>query len=75
MEILKKIATGILDLLPDDPFTPAFKYLEEGHEWWGYVNYFIPIDAMITIASAWAVCMASYFAWNIITKWIEKAVK
>lgn len=75
MEIIKKIATGILDFLPDNPFTTAFDELQSGLSWWGYVNYFVPVKAILAIASGWALCMASYYAWNIVSKWIEKAVK
>lgn len=74
MEIIKKIITGILNILPDNPFTDALDEISDGAAWWGYVNYFVPVKAILAFASGWALSMVAYYAWGFIYKWIEKVV-
>ena len=60
-------ADFVCDLLPDSPFrllsyTPIEPYLSA-------LNYFIPIDFMLSTLSAWCVCIVSYYSYKSVLRW------
>lgn len=79
MEIIKSIWNGIVDvvddivnvivlLLPDSPFAnvdiPA-----EVVEIFGYVNYFVPVAAMLAIGTSWLAAIGVYYLYQTILRW------
>lgn len=46
-------------ILPQSPFL-AFLHAEEVNEYLAAINYFVPIDAFITIGSAWLVAVVPW---------------
>lgn len=77
MDFLDKIGMGIsevfnklLDVLPKSPIL----YLESNPEIrkiLSYVNYFIPISTMISIAETWLITIAAYYVYQLILRWIK----
>lgn len=77
MELLEKLgetASGLMekliDLLPKSPIV----YLTANptvREYLGYINWFIPIYSMITLLEGWIVCIASYYVFQWILRWIK----
>lgn len=51
-------------ILPQSPFL-AYIGWTELHDYLGYINYFLPIDAIIVISDAWLLCIVPWiFAQN-----------
>lgn len=77
MDFFDKIGMGIsevfnklLDVLPKSPIL----YLESNPEIrkiLSYVNYFIPISTMISIAETWLITIAAYYVYQLILRWIK----
>ena len=66
---------SLLELLPDNPFDTAVETIAStGSEWWKYVNYFVPVGTILTIATGWAGCMVTYLAWKKVTNVFNKVV-
>lgn len=66
---INSILSWICYVLPDSPFkmlemTPIKDYL-------GYINYFVPIDFMLSTLSAWGVAILVYYGYQIIMRWIK----
>lgn len=69
---LSYILSFIVVLLPDSPFTlldytPIRDILP-------YINYFIPLDFMLSTLTAWGVAITIYYAYHIVLRW-AKAVQ
>ena len=70
---LNKALVVVLQLLPKSPFV----YLEANPtvtKWLGYVNYFIPIDFMVSVGSTWLVAVGIYYVVSVILR-LVKAVE
>ena len=66
---LRNILSWIVNLLPDSPFrlidmTPLHDYLP-------YINYFVPLDFIINSLAAWGACIAVYYCYHIILRWVK----
>lgn len=72
MGAIKNVIIGMLNLLPDDPFSSTITQLQQGAQWWGYVAYFVPINAILALASGWAMTMGAYYAADFVTDVIKK---
>ena len=63
-------ADFVCNLLPDSPFrllsfTPIEPYLSA-------LNYFIPIDFMLSTLSAWCICITVYYTYKSILRWAKQ---
>ena len=77
MELLDKLGMGIsdifnklIDALPKSPIT----YLEanpEINKFLSYANYFIPINAMVSLSEVWLIVIAAYYVYQLILRWIK----
>lgn len=63
-------------ILPESPFL-AFIQAEEINDYLAYINYFVPVDAFITIGSAWllavvpwVVCQFAISGIKLLGEWI-----
>lgn len=73
VDFVEQIANAIIMLLPDSPF----KDLEipaEVRQIFGYVNYFVPIAAMLSIGTAWLTAIGIYYLYQTILRW-SKTIK
>lgn len=79
MEIIKSIWNGIVDvvddivnaivlLLPDSPFADV-DIPAEVVEIFGYVNYFVPVAAMLAIGTSWLAAIGVYYLYQTILRW------
>lgn len=68
-EFLISIVATLISFLPDSPF--QFSAEAEFRQFFGYLNYFIPIGAMLNVFSAWLVCVASYYVSSLILRWVK----
>lgn len=67
------IVNFVLLLLPDSPFA-TFEFPPEVQEILGYVNYFVPIQAMVNIALAWTGAIGVFYIYQAILRW-AKAIR
>lgn len=81
MEIVKKIWNGIADgleqilsvillLLPDSPFADI-EIPPDVIRILGYVNYFVPIGAMLAIGTGWLAAIGIYYLYQTILRWAK----
>lgn len=73
INLLIMLATGIIvfivNILPTSPFTDLT--LDIPSQYMGYLNYFMPVNLMIPVLTAWAGMFAAYK----FIKWIMHLVR
>ncbi len=73
MDLINKGLMAVLGFLPDSPFKILDDMTATGQiaEWLGYVNWFIPIYSFIGILEAWLACVAIYYVYQIVLRWLK----
>lgn len=66
--IADTIINAVLLLLPDSPFADI-ELPAEVQEILGYVNYFVPFQAMVNIAIAWTGAIGIFYIYQAILRW------
>lgn len=69
-DIANKILNAVLLLLPDSPFADVV-IPAEVQKILGYVNFFVPIRAMLIIAGSWISAIGIYYLYQIILRRIK----
>lgn len=69
-EILDKLLSVILSLLPLSPFADAIDSLTQ-LPYLAYLNYFVPINTFIKIGEAWLTAIALFYLYSVIARWIK----
>lgn len=67
---LKTILGYIFFFLPDDPFMPIIQSMAGG-EWLSALNWVIPIGTMVGIGGGWLLCVAGYYTYQVILRWVK----
>lgn len=70
VDVVNNIVSAVLFLLPDSPFA-NIEIPEEVTQILGYVNYFVPIGAMLAIAAAWLSAIVIYYLVQTILRWAK----
>lgn len=72
-DALVSLALQVINLFPASPLQPLIAQLANSglSDWLGYVNWFIPVGTMLGILSAWLTCIAAYYVYQIILRWIR----
>ena len=70
---LVSLGLQVIQLFPESPLHPLIQSLENSAvvDWLGYVNYFVPVAQMLGILSVWLTCVAAYYVYQIIMRWIR----
>lgn len=72
-DILSGGVKAILSFLPDSPF----KVLDQMNassqiaQLLGIVNWFVPIYSFVGILEGWLVCIAVYYVYQIVLRWLN----
>lgn len=69
-EILDEILSAVLILLPDSPFA-NIQIPYEVRQLLGYVNYFVPVSAMLAIGAGWLSAIGIYYLYQTILRWAK----
>lgn len=69
-DVIEEILSAVLLLLPDSPFK-SFTVPDEVKQLLGYVNYFVPVAAMLSIATAWLGAIGIYYLCQTILRWTK----
>lgn len=67
--LLKGIAVWVVNCLPNSPFSlldfgPVKEYL-------GYINYFVPVDFILSVTETWLTAVAVYYIYQAYLRWIK----
>lgn len=73
MDVTNDILNAILFMLPSSPFANV-EIPQEVYQILGYVNYFIPIRAMLAIGSSWLAAIGVYYLLQVGLRYV-KAIK
>jgi hypothetical protein len=77
LSILLAILTFLLDIvsiiLPASPFSPVINglFTSGAAQWFGWLNWFIPIPEFIVIFLAWLTCYGIYLGISYLVRWIK----
>jgi hypothetical protein len=63
------IGDGLVWLLPTSPFTGLQNSLDS--DILGYINYFIPIDQMLSVGAAWLLAIGVYYLFQVVLRWAK----
>lgn len=69
-EILDKFLASVLSVLPLSPFAPYIDQLA-ALPFLGYLNWFIPVGALLKIGTAWLTAIGLYYLYSVIMRWIK----
>ena len=69
-DILNDILAAVLYLLPNSPFATV-QIPNEVRQILGYVNYFVPIGAMLIIGTSWLSAIGIYYLYQTILRWAK----
>lgn len=72
-ELIADGLKGILGFFPPSPFAALTEMAAEGQiaEWLGYLNWFVPVGSFVAILELWLTCIAVYYVWQIILRWVK----
>lgn len=70
---LVTLALNIINVFPASPIQPLIASLRSSAvaELLGFVNWFVPIGTMLGILSGWLACVAAYYVYQILLRWIR----
>ena len=70
---LVTLALNIISVFPASPIQPLLASLRSSavSELLGFVNWFVPIGTMLGILSGWLACVAAYYVYQILLRWIR----
>lgn len=70
---LVSVALNIINLFPASPLQPLIQSLHGSavEDVLSYVNWFVPIGTMISVLTGWLACIAAYYVYQIILRWIK----
>lgn len=70
--LLTDFGSQIVSMLPSSPFHPYIvEFARISKDSLGFLNWFIPIGKFVEIGLAWLVCIALYYGYSIIMRWIK----
>lgn len=70
MDVTNDILNTILFMLPSSPFANV-EIPQEVYKILGYVNYFIPIRAMLAIGASWLAAIGIYYIYQVVLRYVK----
>lgn len=70
---LVSLGLRIINFFPASPIQPLLATMSDPDiaAILGYVNWFVPIGRMLGVLSVWLTCIAAYYVYQIILRWIK----
>jgi len=62
--------SALFSILPDSPFA-ALSKVDGVDEILGIINFFIPINYMISVLQLWLIAVAGYYIWQLALRWAK----
>lgn len=71
-DTLVDLAISIINIFPTSPFVVLDELSNtEIYEWIQMLNWFVPISSFVAILEAWLSCVAVYYVYQIVLRWIK----
>lgn len=71
-DALVSFAVSVVELFPASPFGVLDEIgNSQVYDWLRMVNWFIPIGTFVSILEAWLTCVAVYYVYQIVLRWIK----
>ncbi len=71
-DALVSFAVGVVELFPASPFVILDEMANsEFYEWLQMMNWFIPVNSFVAILEAWLSCVAVYYVYQVILRWVK----
>ena len=67
--LLTDTISWLVDLLPDSPFKAIEMSVFDSYLF--YINYFVPIDFMISTFLLWLTAISTYYIYSVVLRWIK----
>ena len=61
---------AIVRVLPHSPFADMIQQFSE-IPFLGYLNWFIPVRAMLTVMLIWLTAVAAFYLYSVIARWVK----
>lgn len=68
--LFQNFGNNIQQFLPTSPFKPFLEWFR-GLEMWGYLNYFIPVGAILQVLLLWTGAISIFYVYQIILRWLK----
>lgn len=70
---LVSLGLRIISIFPASPMQPLIASLRNSgvDEVLAYVNWFVPVGTMLGVLTGWLACIAAYYVYQIILRWIK----
>lgn len=69
-ELFSEFASWLLSVLPHSPFSDFIDVLSD-IPYLGYLNWFIPVESILTVFSIYLGAVASFYIYSIIARWVK----
>ena len=71
-DALVSFAVSVIELFPASPFVVLDQLSNtEVYEWLRMANWFVPVGTFVSILEAWLMCVAVYYGYQIVLRWIK----
>lgn len=69
-DAFKGLIQNIIRVLPTSPFAP---FVEEFSSlpFLGYLNWFFPVRACLTVMSAWLAAITLFYIYSVVMRWVK----
>lgn len=65
-------AVGVIELFPMSPFTVLDELSNsEVYDWLQMLNWFIPVGTFVSILESWLMCVAAYYVYQVVLRWVK----
>lgn len=71
INVLMKLVTQLVNILPLSPFQPFIQQFKGNIPFVGYLNWLIPVKSMMVIAGAWLAAIALFYIYSAILRWVK----
>lgn len=71
INVLMKLVTQLVNILPLSPFQPFIKQFKCNIPFVGYLNWLLPVKSMMVIAGTWLTAIALFYIYSAILRWVK----
>lgn len=70
---LVSLVLEVINIFPESPIQPLIQSLKASgiEDWLAYANYIVPVAPMLGILTTWLTCIAAYYVYQIILRWMR----
>lgn len=68
--LFDKFGSALQEVLPLSPFSPFIEQFRD-LPYMGYINWFLPIGAAISVLEAWLSAILLFYLYSIVLRWVK----